>query len=718
MRDFFSRLYGFLVSEFEERRSDWRSLSIFLLGICLAIGGLMVFRTAGLVFEKDDLRFLWWAHERSAEPWRAFVDPPLFSNYYRPVISLVWWLHWRLFGADAAAHQAAVGVWWLAIVALLFAWGKRQGYAVMGLLICLVFFSTGPGHSTLLWKSWLTAICAIVFHLATLHALHGYLHQPAGFRLFETALFFLLASFSKESALFCLPFTTSALILCTENVSRKTRKNLLIGVFLLAGVVILSTATLKGMFVRRSAMLLDLQSMFYHSSLFAHSLWSPAHWSESHSALKIIGLIAVTGHFLMAGRGGSWRFGLMVLASVGGYFGARSLDVEPMPAQSLGLIIYLHGLWLSPKWRDLAMPLIWLMTAFWPLPVLRTQAGGYAADAGAAFSLVLGMATFYTVKEAVGFKISRIRFLKPACVAAGIGLPLLLFPIAMSVSFRDLFGWATYGEVSFHNSTKVIHDRALDDLIPFLIWQNVYFRLGDRTSFETDFALSLIDKKLFNVHVTGPPSENSYRLEAYSGANYHIRPEDDPLDVWLPAEVGPPPAGCFDDPYFVPERWHIQILSTCDVTDGWTPLQEYRKDIYPIGQGLGHVVHDFKPSMGQINLAFRTSIKLTVPDRGNEFVLTFWLLTTRWDWVESVSTEALYRGRRYAWMEVTPKTVNSLYDWRRVLLRGTQATMTEEPGAGNPFDLRIHVVSRQAPDGLGGILCVDEIRIAVPKETN
>ncbi|HPA47539.1 MAG TPA: hypothetical protein PK395_17360, partial [bacterium] len=514
------------------------------------------------------------------------------------------------------------------------------------------------------------------------------------------------------------PFTTSALILTTETVSRKTKRNLLVGILCLVGALILGTSTLKGMFLHRTGMLLDLPSLFYHASFFAQYLWSPAHWKDNHAALKVLGVVAVTAHFLMAGRGGSWRFGLTVLASVGGYFGARSMNVEPVPAQSLALIIYLHGLWLSPRWRELAMPLIWLMTAFWPLPVLRTQAGGYAADAGAAFSLVLGIALFYAAKESMVFKTGSIRVLRPAAICATVVPPLLLFPFALTVSFRDLYGWATYGEVSFHNNTKVIHDRAVDDLIPFLIWRNLYFRLGDRTSFETDLALSLIDKKLFNVQVAGPPSEKCYRLEAYTGANYHIRPEDDPLDVWLPAEVGPPPAVCFDDPYFVPEQWHLQILSTCDTPDGWTPPEKYQRSIYPPAQGVAHVIHDFKPSLGPMDLTFQTSIKLTVPDRGNEFVVTFWLLTTRWDWVESVSAEISYRGQRYAWDGLVPRTVNSFYDWRRVLLRGTDATVSEESRTENPFDLHIRVVPRQAPDGLGSTLCVDEVRIAVPKETN
>ncbi|MFH1737421.1 MAG: hypothetical protein ABIH23_00335 [bacterium] len=696
-------------SEIRNERIRWTTADFLMLAVCLVVGFLMVTRTAGLLFEKDDLRFLWWAHERTAEPWKAFVDPPLFSNYYRPIISIVWWLHLRLFGPDPFAHQMALGLWWLSIPVLLFLWGKRHGCAVMGFFCCLVFLSIKPGHNTLLWKSWLTAICAIVFHLSTLLALRSHIQRPSKIGLVRVVIFYLAASFSKESALFCLPFTTCALILTAEDVPWKRRRSLLLVIVLLTGTLFLTTATLKGMVLNRIKVLSHFDDLFIHASFFSQTLWTS--WF-----LKTTGLIIVTAHLCMAGKKSIWRFAVSLVACVSAFYGARYYAVPNDQALSLAFLIFLHALWLSPEWKKLAVPLVWLMTSFWPLPVLRTPAIAYAADACAAFSLLLGTATFYAVKQAMQRCCHGYSFRRASHVVVTLVIPILLFPFAISASFADLSPWEAFGEAAFHNRTRILFDQVVDDLMPFLIWGDLYFDLGERTSLETNLAVLLIYKPLFRVHISPPPSADCYRLEAYTGANYHLRPEDDPFNLWLPDGIGPPPKQSLSDPYFIPERWRIEILSTCDSMDGWSPAKEFTRGYFPLGQGSGYVNHSLKPSVPHMDLIYRSGRIPAFLDGREDFVLTFWLQTPRWDLPETISVYFSVRDRCYQWINVEPKIVNTFYDWRRVVLSGSEAQSVEklDSPVGN-LELRLAVDVRKVAEGLGSYLSIDEIRVAAPK---
>ncbi len=194
-------------------REYWKTFDLWMVGICLALGFLMICRSAGLLFQGDDLRYLWWCQDRLHQPWMIFTDPPIFGDYFRPVIALLWWLHYIIFGMNEFFHQMALSLWWLSIALLLYRINRIQLTSLAGFFACLVFFSLyAPGY-LLLWKSWLTSIVSIVFQLAALSALSVYLQKENRFSLFSYFAFFLLACFSKESAVVCLPCTSAALIL-------------------------------------------------------------------------------------------------------------------------------------------------------------------------------------------------------------------------------------------------------------------------------------------------------------------------------------------------------------------------------------------------------------------------------------------------------------------------------------------------------------------------
>src|SRR5690606_21444189 len=120
---------------------QWGIRDVVFLSVCLLIAILFVARAAGLLFEFDDFRYLWWADQHLWTPWTAFMDAPLFKAYYRPVVSLIWWLHYVLFGMEHYLHQMAVGAWWFSICLLLYLISRKLWNSATGFMVTLIFFA-------------------------------------------------------------------------------------------------------------------------------------------------------------------------------------------------------------------------------------------------------------------------------------------------------------------------------------------------------------------------------------------------------------------------------------------------------------------------------------------------------------------------------------------------------------------------------------------------
>ncbi len=702
------QILGFIRSEIQRQARPWGFRDVLFLGICVAFAVLLLSRTTGLLFEKDDLRYLWWAHTHQSEPWQAFVEPPLFADYYRPVVSLVWWLHWTVFQASPFAHQIAFGMWWLAILVLMYLWGRNEEGELSGLFPGLVFLSVIPIQNVLVWKSWLTVVCELTFFLSALLCLRSLIKRPSKKKWTMTFVFFLAACLCKESALLSLPFTFGTLILVSQQISLRQRIALLLPTFILAGALFVVTPTLKRFIFEEGKVLLGPAYVFDSISYYASVIWSSLF-------LKAVGFFVVSYHLYMAGK--KWLPGTVAFCvlSVFAYILARNYNVSSQHALSLGLMVYFHGLWISPRRKRLAVPLVWFMITFWALPAIRLKAIAYAMDTAVAFSLLLGLAIYHALeylwREEI-LIVDRPRRLVPV---AGLLILCLLLPCSIYASMRDFFGWAGYVEVAYHDRARVVLRKVIDDLAAFKSWPVVYMNLGYRIGLETNLALILAENKTFEVHFTPPPA-NSYRLEAYTGANYHCLPSDEPFHLWLAEPVGPPPTTSFQDPYFMPERWESRLLTSCDNVTGWFPAGEYTHGVFPLGQGLGYVVHKLDAPGKSVDLNLRLSQAPEFLKNSPEFALTFWLQTARWDAIDSVSTLLSFGERRILWERIDPELVNTFYDWRRVVLLKSESNRTERidpPVHG--LEWRLSIQTREVPFGIGADIGVDEIRIAVPK---
>lgn len=359
---------------------------IILFGILILTGFLIFSRTANLFFELDDFKFLWWSITRIHEPWKAFTDPSLFANYYRPVISLVWWFHSLCFGINAYYHQMALGVWWLLVVGLVFYWNTNEQDELSGFIAGIILLASLAVQDLIVWKSWLTTCCSVVFHLLTLICLQKHLQQPHKRKLWGMLFFFVLAALSKESARLILLFTCSAVILTFPGKSRKEKQPLLFIIFPLWCFFLLTSNTLRSLLIHKAGAVFHFAASIPDLSYFAYTI-------IDNNWLELITYIAITISLSKDNPRFLWRPVLCNLFSLAGYLWATSFGVDRERALSFALIIYTHGLWLSPNLRFIAMPLAWLTFSFWPLVSLNSvpsQFIGYAADASVALAILAG----------------------------------------------------------------------------------------------------------------------------------------------------------------------------------------------------------------------------------------------------------------------------------------------------------------------------------------
>ncbi|MBD3266587.1 hypothetical protein GF373_07950, partial [bacterium] len=274
-----------------------------LLGIILFACAFVVFRACGLFFEADDFRFLWWAFDRQAEPWKAFTDPPLFANYYRPVVSLLWWVHYQLFGVNEYMHHLALGFWWTAIFVLCFFWNQRKENSLSGFLACVILFSSWAMHDLIQWKSWLTTISSLVLHLSALTVLLHYNKNATRLKLAFFIFLFLAASWAKESARFTILFTSLALVLGSTELKRPNKYKLSVLIGILWLVLFFTSSAVKGYAFSFSQFFFDFRTTIPNISYYADVILG-------NTYVKVFAFIAVSLALLGDGWRHLWRIGL------------------------------------------------------------------------------------------------------------------------------------------------------------------------------------------------------------------------------------------------------------------------------------------------------------------------------------------------------------------------------------------------------------------------
>ncbi len=684
----------------------WKLSFLPLLGICLGIGAVKVARTAGLIFEKDDLRFLWWAYENVLNPWKAFVDPPLFGFYYRPLVSLVWWLHYVLFDLNPFLHQIAVGAWWLSILVFVYYWCKRYGSETAGFLAVLVFLCGNTGHNLLLWKSWLTTTVSIVFQLAALTLLFKSLVSPSRLKYLFFFVMFIFACFSKESALLCLPFTSLALILCSESAPRKRKVFLITTVALIGITIFFLTPALRRIVFQSVNLQWNVSSFIVTSCFYAEVVWGNIY-------LQIIGFLLVTAFVLICGLRPVRQFILFAVIGLVFYLVALYNQVNQESAAAWGIIVFSYACLLSPHWRLLLPLFVWFTLAFWPLPIMNMRFISYAADASVALPLILGTVWYVTYSNSTVSSAAITRYAVLFRQKVLVLILIVLFPFAIVFSMKNLFQWAGFGEVAFHNPAKIVTTQSIHDILAVHSGRLVYIDVGDRLSLETLIAMYLQNRYGAGVRLHPPPSADSYRLEAYTLRNYHVRPEDDPLNIWMHESVEKPLQESFDDPYFIPRLWQIHILGTCDSTQGWFPTGQFARGTFPLGQGSGYVNYKLTKTQNMHALKFVSGVNAFLPQDSSKHVLTFWLQAQRWDRIESITAELHSHDAVYRWTNVSPNYVNSFYNWQRVVLQLSNAVRAKKEGPkSEKFEVHLIINLKDKTRTHVGTISIDEIRLA------
>lgn len=690
--------------EFWKQEKTKYPADFLLKGILGITGFLILARTSNLFFEADDFRFLWWAFTHFTKPWEAFTDPPLFANYYRPVISLVWWLHSWLFGLNAYYHQLALGAWWLLILGLVFHWNKKLDCALSGFIAGVILLSSLPMQDIIVWKSWLTTCCSLVFHLSTLLFIQKYLNHPGKRRLLGFFIFFILASLAKESSRFLLLFTCNTLIFFHPSDAGKRKAVLSAIIGLLWSGFFLSSYTLVTSASNITNSLLQVHQSISALCFFASTLYA-------NPCIELIAYMAITTCLCKEASRFYWKPVLCHLTAVAAYFFARQYNINPSQAIAFSLLVYTQGLWVSTHKQFIAMPLAWLLFSFWPLAMIPLLSIAYGVDSAVALAMILGFVICQSIRQTIvpgRYINARI----PVCF-------LLFFSLGFSLlqSLRNIDNRVNYAENAYHAPTKTLLTKIGSDLTGIRSWGNIYIYDEERLGLETYLSLYFSQKQFaFHVIPTRPPSNQDYRLETYTGGNYHIYPDEDPLNIWLPSGVNPlPDASILNDPYCVPEQWEIKRIGSCDNPEGWESKTKFRQAIYPIGQDGGYVNFDLTWSKEPIVLTYTSKQDCTWLENNDSSVLSFWLQSQRWSMIDYFTIILYKNDKQYTWDNVHPVVVNTWNQWKRVCLQDKDAQISVSGENTKIFRLQILIHIKDFNDDVGTYLSVDEIRLAKRK---
>ncbi len=622
-------------------------------------------QTLHFIFEADDLRFLWWANQNLSSPWAAFYDEPLFGQYYRPIVSVVWWLHVRLFGLHHAYHQWMVGMWWAASVLLLFQLSRSTKSPLAGFLSMLMLMCMYAGVNPLVWKSWLTTICSVVFQLAALLVL---LRCVCGFtyiRLLLWALFSVMAFLSKESAIFCLPATSFVLIAFASTISLRLRFALLSTLIGMTCVVIYCSPSLRSI----TEMGMSKTAHLAHSYLFA-AYYSGAVWTSY--PLQAIGflLIAVTTYHARSLRL-ACSLAIGAVASCVGIWMYVN-EISFFESTSCALMVWINVLWVSRQWRIVSIPLIWIAVSFWPLTVLQERCIPYAFNASISLAWLLG-AGLQPVLVQSFVKLKDDKWLARTNASLFILVLLICMIVAMNKNYKQFNQWVHYAETVFHGPERQVREAAVYDLAARAWDGPVYIQVGDRLGLETFLALAAPER--FDIPVlVQPPPDGAYRLEAHSESVYSIYPKSQAHDIWV-SSPNPPADRVLHDPYYVPERWRREPITLCDDASGWEGAEQMSVVGFPIGQGA-HIQTRFD----RLPWRFEYMGSKPIESQSDEWLIEFWLETRRWDWVDSVEVKFNLIGQTYIWNDAPLKRWGLASDWRRVLISPEDAEIVEEQG--------------------------------------
>ncbi len=134
--------------------------------------------------------------------WANYQDPRRFRNYYRPVVTLSYFVDYHLWGEDPAGYHSTNILLHMANVLLVFGIGCMVLPSRESALVAAALFAAHPVHTeSVTWISGRTDLLASVFILASFrqYLISGKENALSG--LMTSSVFFALALLSKEVAI-------------------------------------------------------------------------------------------------------------------------------------------------------------------------------------------------------------------------------------------------------------------------------------------------------------------------------------------------------------------------------------------------------------------------------------------------------------------------------------------------------------------------------------
>jgi hypothetical protein len=593
---------------------------------------------------------------------------------------------------------------------LVYSWFRTSVHKLVGLFACMILLSSESFIDLVSWKSWLTSISSLVLHLAALQMLSCYLSKQTVQKIVGFVFFYLAASFAKESARACLLFTSSALIFSATTITRKQKAGLFSLVLMLWLSLFFTSNSIQGYTSYMTSHLTDVKTILHNTAHFAHAiLGQPVLQILAFASITVLLYHKQKKYILLL-----WAIGTLLFYGLTHYF-----SVPHHHARALTVILYAHGLWFSSHRRQLAMPLAWLFVSFWPLAFLPLLTKAYGGDAAVAFSLLMGYTLYQAGCTILAKSHETQTRVYPAMASLAVGLGILLHVFVLFQATDYARQLALYMETVHSAPSKTLLSKIGLDVTGIRSWGKLYIDIGDRITFETYLALYFQqDKFAFDVTVGPPPTDDCYRLEAYTGCNYHIYPSEDPLNLWMPENVNPLPAQSqLRDPYFIPERWRITTIDSCESAGNWQNNHDmpFTVSNFPMGQKY-YLNTPLFWAKEPILLSCDTSVLAPIAPENGDFALTFWLQSQRWSMIESLSVSIVDGAWKYTWEDIEAKDVNTWNQWKRVCLQGLQAQRHRVEPSASTLQFELQIMIKDYDDAVGSYISIDEIRLSTLKE--
>lgn len=396
-------------------RGPWRHWALWLILAILALHSLRTFDTYLI---SDDLKWVQRSAADAARPWNVFVEP-LFGDYYRPMPHVMWLMDYYLWGFSFRGYHLMFIALWLAVVALVYAVGRRLGGRGVGATAAALVGFHGVYLMIASWKSWYTTTTEMAAVLAWVWAFSRWVETRERRWMIWTVALGIVAVLSRELA----PLVISAAVLTVvvlprfgEGADRRRGAWMAAAAWAAGSAAVLMALPsyrhiVLGLFAGKSAVAATgaggdpaFGGPLDHFRTHLHSILLTGVWAW----LLLLALLWEIGARLKSSafgestpetaRGRRERFivgafvlGAIVLAlplgaATLGDGARRGAEMVVMPAV-FGLLIafFLGTAWTGDRWdRMLAA---WFVVAFVPIQILEHGSGAYHMLAYAALAL-------------------------------------------------------------------------------------------------------------------------------------------------------------------------------------------------------------------------------------------------------------------------------------------------------------------------------------------